>query len=278
MRCYPLLALCFASLLIASEPTTRPTGADATSAELLRIQVVKPVPPDAEKWFANPNVELSSWKYRQGTEVTFMVTVPSAGITRISRGDVVVDHFGDDTGDFDDESSVRGINPGIDMYPGPDGHSAGFVVTCPDAPAQSSKRVHLSGHVDLQIGTDPLTVEQSVKLQPGEVLRAGQTVLRIVSADQFRNGQAGMGIQFSADSEGRRVAKIEWIAADGRVLHSDQREWQPDLRNRNQTTLRCFVLSEEVPVKARISYYTNLRHITIPFDLNTGLGMPAKLR
>ncbi len=211
---------------------------------LLRIQVVKPQPPqvNAPPGFARRGRFGFPSEMRDGTTLTFLVEDPDRLIESLESKDCRITRFRDDkdTNLLDDEAAREGDGDGVPTPAGlqplggafkaevnPGGHRATVSIHSPRLPASSATKILLEANLVLKYSRGEKTVEQKNVNLKLDKISAGPNPLVIATQSDGgvmfgRQGGMQAGTQVILYHQGPLlgVKKITFIGPDGNEIQS----------------------------------------------------------
>ena len=213
----------------------------------------------------------------EGTRLQITIALPGRVFIGADREACVFKDFSDDKGTKLFEP--LGHDPQTDDWLGAfgpkfsdDGKTCGLQVEAPGLPAKDATKLKFSGDLVLRCGSTPKTAEQkNVALKVGSKIMVGPVPMT-VKAVSVTGNQTKIDLQSRASLE--RVIKIAFFDATGKAIGSQREGYSSDSIFGNYEITESYALSRKVTAATvKISYFDKVEKITVPINLETGLGI-----
>ena len=140
-------------------------------------------------------------------------------------------------------------------------------------PAKTSTKLSLKGEFVLFVGNAAKTEESEFKVVEDGKVKLG-LVEATLRASQDRGNPNMQMVQFSAAKPFDSVSKLEFIDTEGKVVESFSAGDGSYTRNDVKFYQRSYgVSSAAKTLKVRVTYFSQVETITLPVDLEFGLGL-----
>jgi hypothetical protein len=213
----------------------------------------------------------------EGTRLQLGISIPGRVFIGEDREQCKFGKFTDDKGT--DLFAPLGHAPEADDWLGSfgpkftsDGKLCGLQVEAPGLPAKDATKLQLSAKMVLRCGTSPKTIEQkSVSLKQGAKITVGPVPLQITKA-------AADGIDTKIDIKANkpvdRIFRISFFDAKGKEIPSHLDGYESGGFLGNYSVTQYFVLSgKRTAANVKVSYYEKVENVTVPVEIEAGLGL-----
>ena len=269
--------------VVKGEPGTGETAAPKGDAEVrvLALQIGRPIPQE-ERMQLNLGIP-------QGTSLTLEVAKKDKVIVSLDKNASELTSFTDDKNTNLAESRGRmmqqpWLSPFVKISE--DGHHLICEINAASVPKTGAREIRLKANIVLICGSEEKTQEQqNFSLKPGSTLTIGPVPMKIEkpgehdmpfgSGASFGMGQQKVKTKFKLTSEvnPEKIKRLAFLAPDGReipysTLASGSGGFGP-----KPTYWKIFGLHEKADrVTVRVTYYDATERITVPIDMNIGVG------
>ncbi|MCY3023220.1 MAG: hypothetical protein NTW87_29945 [Planctomycetota bacterium] len=251
------------------------SGPAGATVEAQGLRIVKPSP--------GGNDKLRAFNWFSGTTLALLVTVPQGGLVSFDRDASKVTSFADDKGKDLTKSDGKGRfmsdKAGFEMMPNfsEDGKQCTTDVRAPGVPAQGATKLAVAGELVFQIATQKKDfAAENVALKADTKVAAGPIPFTItkVGKPEWGGDEAAFCITLEAKQDLSSVADIQFQDAAGKKIEG----------RRGSTSRMGFMnnvtITWEYNLKAKadaarivITYWTDMKKVTVPFALNVGVGL-----
>jgi hypothetical protein len=200
-------------------------------------------------------------------ETTVEVIIRQPGKRIIGLSSIKVTSFTDDK--KTDLAENQDFSKGLQLLNRfADGSQVMFSVRTSKLPARAAKKLRVKGSVALRIGSGEMSLEKkNVKLESGATVKVGP--FELGSYEQNLDASAtGVRVAYSEDI----LKSIQFFDMDGQVI-SCRKMGGGSFGNVDVYYWDDYALTRKVErMTVRIGYYSKSETITVPLDLEVGLG------
>lgn len=254
MRPLSLLALCLCVGLLAAQEKKPANESTGPIVSVIGLTVERPIPGDQSM--------------PQSTQIKLFVKYSGKKIVAIDHDKSSLTSLTDDKGTdlTKGKYPARIINNNELRLLGSD--SGLLYIHLPGISVPEAQRVKLKGTLALICGKEIKQAEAAnLLLRKGEELKVGPAIVRVIDA-------MGGNVQLSYDSPTPVVNKIEFFNDKGkRVPTIDGGGLVPLAGPYRRPTPTIVIFDKVDSVNVKVSYFDSTEVVTIPLDLNIGVGL-----
>lgn len=166
---------------------------------------------------------------------------------------------------------------GLDAFPkfSKDGHVCVFDVRGSMIPAKGATSVRVKAIVVLKYGEGEKTaVQKDLKLKKGSKLTVGPVPWTIEKVGEPDYGNAALGITVTGSVSHATIKKLVFLDADGKeVEHSIGARFSSGARNHMTYNVTYNFKKKVDVVTVKVIYFEKTEIVTIPIDLEVGVGL-----
>jgi len=246
-------------------------AADVT-IEAHGLRIVKPSP--------NGDMDLRAFNWSPGTTVSLLISSPNGGLIDLDRDSAKITSFVDNKGndltkaEVEDRFGMNKVKFGMMPNISDDGRFCSAEVTAPGVPGKGATSLTISGEVVLQAATQKKDfVAENVALKKGTKIEGGPMPLEITHTGKpnWSLGNTKFSVRLQAKENFENMDDIQFFDSNGDSLEAKRMstttgtgmgmEWEYGLN------------SEVDTAKVVITYWTDMRMETVPFDLTIDMGL-----
>ena len=278
------LAATLGAIAAAAEPATRPARGEsndtAASAEVVYVQIQRPVPQPVQRLLANRRTAAPD----RGASINLglLVRVPGRRVVAATDESLQVSAFIDDKntdlgdGKRDPNRPNYGYSPSGQSVVGEDGHACLFWITSDRVPAADAGRIFLRGTVMLRTSTGEKTSDRApLPLRIGKTLEAGPVPMTIRSLSD--TGGSGVHVTLNADASIEQIQSLKFFDGEGREIKAGaiQKFDSAAQAGRGSSTM-SFTLPRSVDeVAVEVVYVERVEELKLPVEVQVDAGVAA---
>jgi hypothetical protein len=240
------------------------------------LRIVKPAPGGDDK--------LRAFNWFSGTSVSLLITAPQGGLLEVDRNASKLTAFTDDKGkdltkaeDAKQQRFSRDAGFSMSSNISEDGKVCVSEVDAPGVPSKGATVMTVTGTLVFRAATKKKDfTAENVALKAGSAIKAGSIPLTItkVGKPEWGGEDDAFAVTLEAKQDLSSIAGIEFFDAAGKKVESRRGSsssmsfgdsvtitWEYNLKNKLNTA------------KIVISYWMDMKKLTVPVDLKVGLGM-----
>jgi outer membrane lipoprotein-sorting protein len=207
-----------------------------------------------------------------GTKLTFQVKRPDAVLLDLDKEASKLVAFTDDKGTAlaDDEWLWTFLH--VDDK---DRSKGTFEVRSKTAPASGANKLKLSAVVALRVGSDLKSGEvKNVAFVKGTEVLSPAMPFKIGACGKPEWGDAAMSVELESDRDFDKIASMEFVAADGRVIEASDLGTSSMTFGGKGTWTKTIGLKEKLTgATIRMRWYAKLESVPVKIDGEFGLGL-----
>jgi hypothetical protein len=251
-------------------------GEAGVTVEAQGIRIVKPP--------MEGNDRLRAFNWFPGTSISLLIIAPQGGLLEIDRKASEVTAFKDDKGKDlskpEDEKTQR-FNKKVEFSMSPtiskDGKVCVTEVKTPGVPSKGATSMTLTGKLTLVTASKKQDfTAASVALAAGTEIKAGDIPFTVkeVGKPKWGSNEYPWSVTLQAKQDLTTVADIAFYDAAGKKVESSRSSSSTMSFGSNVTITRTYRLKAKLDTaKVVVSYWMDMRKVTIPVNLQVGLGM-----
>ncbi len=236
---------------------------------------------------------LRAFRWRKGTTVALLVTVPEGGLISVNRDETKISKMTDDRG-TDLTVSSKGITREAQTSRGTqisaDGRTCIIEIIAQEAPAAGATYVAVAGTLSLKCGSKKEAGRQAkVDLKPGTEFSAGGmsfTVLRAgnvprpfelpESEEASINTLPVFEVALQTKEDWSEIANVTFLDADGKDLGAKPGPIAAATAGgRVLTAAKSFLLPQQADsATIVVTCWEEFKDIEVPFDIKATVGIP----
>ncbi|HEX2973247.1 MAG TPA: hypothetical protein VHP11_13010 [Tepidisphaeraceae bacterium] len=262
-----------ASSLQAAE--TQPTTQPSLSAEILSLQIIKPLPPKAVRAATAVPRRYGYNDRMTGIEMLVMFTLADRTIVAANQDALQVETFIDDK--YNDlgrgRPEQRGMYASGQSNITEDGHSCVISISGDRAPAAEASRMLIRGTLTLRCTTaDKTSTCERFPLRVGKTLNAGPVPLTVRSLSDA--GGRGINVEFFTNESIEKIRTVRFFGADKKELQTrlNGRFDSAAQPGRTQSSLAYYLPEVLDEVLVEVVYVEKVEQLAIPVELQVDLG------
>ena len=249
--------------------------APGVTVEAQGLRIVKPP--------AGGNDRLRAFNWFPGISVSLLVTAPQGGLLEIDRKASQVTAFTDDKGKDltkpEDEKQRFHRKVEFSMSPNisEDGKLCVTEVSAPAVPTKGATLLTVTGKLTLVTATrkEDFTA-QSVALKAGSQIEAGAIPFTVkeVGKPKWGGDKDSWSVTLEAKQDLASIAGIKFFDTAGKEVEAKRSSSSSMRFGTNVTITQSYRLKSKLDTaKVVVSYWMDMKKVTVPVDLKVGLGM-----
>ena len=214
--------------------------------------------------------------HEKGTTLAFLVVMPNGGLIDLDEDASKVNAFTDNTGKNLLEKRQFG-EPGFGDFLeiSEDGKACMIDIEGGGIPSKGAMGIKASGTLAFKTATQKKDfMQKDVPFIVGSKINAGFVSFEIAEVGKPEWGDAQLEINLKTQQDISAVAEIKFLDATGQEIESNLSSWGSMGFGNRMTYQQSYTLAEKVNGGTiLVSIWTDMKTQTIPFNINTGLGL-----
>lgn len=243
--------------------------------------------------YENEDELLRAFRWRKGTTVALLVTVPEGGLISVNRDETKVTRMADDRG-TDLTVSSKGITREPQVSRGAqvsaDGKACVIEINGQEAPASGATCIALAGTISLKCGSKKEAGRQEkVELKPGAEFSVGGMSFTVAKAgiapkpfelpkedERSTDTPPAFEVALQTRQDWADIASVTFLDAAGKDLGAKPGPIaSATAGGRVVAAMRSFILPQQVDsATIVVACWEEFKDIEVPFDLKATVGIP----
>jgi hypothetical protein len=243
--------------------------------------------------YENEDELLRAFRWRKGTTVALLVTVPEGGLISVNRDETKVTRMADDRG-TDLTVSSKGITREPQVSRGAqvsaDGKACVLEINGQEAPAAGAASITLAGTISLKCGSKKEAGRQEkVDLKPGAEFSVGGMSFTVAKAgiapkpfelpredERSTDTAPAFEVTLQTRQDWADIATVTFLDAAGKDLGAKPGPIaSATAGGRVVAAMRSFILPQQVDsATVVVACWEEFKDIEVPFDLKATVGIP----
>jgi hypothetical protein len=244
--------------------TAIPCQDQATEVEVFEISVRK-----------KPSIKGASSYAQQGTELEIAAKIPGTTIISLDKKATKLTSFVDDAGTDLAAGASKGFFYWVSMSKGFGKKAAKDVVTLrirsKTVPGAKAARLKLKADIVFVTATGTDKAKQKLTLEKGKKITAGPFTMKIA---MVKNALGKIELELQSTTKLHAIQKFEFFDGAGKPIKTENKGSGSSSIFGTTTYSKSFGLATKDPgVTVEITFHKNLKKVTLPLDLDLGLGL-----
>lgn len=245
------------------------SGAGGWNVLVAGLSIVRPDP--AEKFGGSMVSGRPS-----GTEVHVRITTKALTFVRVNKEASTLQQFADDKGQTLAKPGPGEFSGGWLAWPkiADDGKRLQFQIASKKMPSAGAMKLLAKAKLAVLCGSGVKTSQQAATLKVGQKVAIGPIPVTIEKVGKPDWGDEKMAVAFKAQQSWAAIRKLTFIGPDGKEIESNVGSTMTSSFGGRQIVTKEYRLKEKVSqVTIKTEYYEKIQPVTIPLNLNVGLGL-----